>query len=69
MTTLPEAALRDDDTVTADSHIVSDLHQVVDLGALADDGVAIGAAIDGGHGPDLYHVILNDDAADLQTLR
>src|SRR5439155_1160498 len=61
------AALRDDDAVTADPHIVSDLHQVVDLGALADHGVAIGAAIDGGPGSDL-HIVLNYDAADLQNL-
>src|SRR5215471_7930983 len=60
-----DAALRDDDAVATDPHIVSDLYQVVDLGAFADDGIAIGAAIDGGAGADL-HVVLNDDAADLQ---
>ena len=59
--------MRDDDAMAADLDIVSDLHQVVDLGALADHGVAIGAAVDGGVGPDL-DIVLNDDAADLQDL-
>src|SRR5262245_28415869 len=58
-------ALRDDDAMTADRDIVSDLHQVVDLGAFANHGVAVGAAVDRGPGPDL-HFILHDDSADLQ---
>src|SRR5262249_12425703 len=60
-------AFRANDAMTADRDIVSDLHQVVDLGAFADHGVAVGAAVDGGPSPDL-HVILHDDAADLQYL-
>src|SRR5262245_45438826 len=62
-----DPALRHDDAMAADRDIVSDLHQVVDLGAFADHGVAVGAAVDSGPGPDL-HVILHDDAADLQDL-
>src|SRR5262249_53361978 len=60
-----DAALRDDNAVATYPHIVSDLHQVVDLGAFANDSIAIGAAIDGGAGAD-FHVVLNDDATDLQ---
>src|SRR3989304_4498173 len=51
----------------ADADIVAYLDQVVDLGALADHGVANGAAVDGGAGADL-DVVLNDDASDLRHL-
>ena len=47
--------------------IVADLDEIVDLGALADHGVADGAAVDGGAGADL-HVVLDDDPADLRHL-
>src|SRR6202035_1870783 len=59
------ADLRDNDAVSPDLAVVSDLHQIVDLGALADDGVAAGAAVDGRIGADL-HIVLNDDAAGLR---
>ena len=51
--------------VPPDRAVVSDLHQIVDLGALADDGIAGGAAVDGRIGADL-HIVLNDDAAGLR---
>src|SRR3972149_9329641 len=51
----------------ADADIVAYLDQVVDLGALADHGVANGAAVDGGAGADL-DVVLDDDAPDLRHL-
>ena len=51
----------------ANADIVADLDQVVDLGAFADHGVADGAAVDRGAGPDL-DVILDDDAPDLRDL-
>ena len=47
--------------------VVADLDLIVDLGALADDRVAIAAAVDGGVGADL-DVVLDDDAADLDDL-
>ena len=50
-----------------DADIVANLHQVVDLGALADHGVAHGAAVDRGAGAD-FDVVLDDDAADLRNL-
>src|SRR5664280_672368 len=46
---------------------MADLNQVVDLGALADHGVANGAAVDRGAGADL-DVVLDDDAPDLRHL-
>src|SRR5215471_4651198 len=49
----------------SDGNIVADLHQVVDLCALANHGVTVGAAIDRAPGAD-FHVVLNDDAADLR---
>ena len=61
------AALRDEHAMPADDDVVADLHEVVDLGALADDGVAVGAAIDRRAGADL-DVVLDDDAADLRHL-
>src|SRR3990172_696364 len=51
----------------ANADIVAHLDQVVDLGALADYGVANGAAVDGGAGADL-DVVLDDDASDLRHL-
>ena len=47
--------------------IVANLNQVVDLGALADDGIADGAAVDGCAGAD-FDVVLDDDPADLRHL-
>ena len=52
----------------ADLDVVGDLHLIVDLGPLADDGVAVGAAVDRGVGADL-DVVLDDDAADLRHLQ
>src|SRR6185503_21010784 len=49
-------------------YIVTHLHQVVDLGALADHGIADGAAVDRRAGADL-DVVLNDDATDLRNLQ
>src|SRR5260370_25657881 len=48
--------------------IVADLHEVVDFCPLAYHGVAIGATINRAPGSD-FHVILNDDAADLWHFR
>ena len=48
-------------------HVVADLDEIVDLGALADHGVADGAAVDGRVGADL-DIILDDDPADLRHL-
>ena len=44
-----------------------DVHQVVNLRALADDGGPEGAAINGGVRAD-FHVVVNDDVADLKHL-
>src|SRR5579872_677638 len=52
----------------ADHHVVGDLHQIVDFRPLADDRVAIGAAVDRRAGADL-DIVLNDDAADLRHFR
>ena len=59
------ADLPGDHAVPADDDVVRDLHKIVDLGALADDGVAGRAAVDRDVGAD-FHVVLNDDAADLR---
>src|SRR5260370_1644751 len=45
--------------------MVATRNQIVVLGSLADDGVAIGSAVDRGPRPDL-DVVLQDDAADLR---
>ena len=64
--TLPEMPVcADNHAMPADRHIVADLDQIVDLGALADHGIADGAAVDGRIGADL-DVVLDDDAADLR---
>src|SRR5664279_4941971 len=65
--TAGNARLRHQNAVPADADIVAYLHQVVDLGALADHGVANGAAVDGGTGAD-FDIVLNDDAPDLRHL-
>src|SRR3974377_461082 len=52
-------------TVTSDADIVTDLNQIVDLGTFADHGIADGAAVDGGAGPNL-DVVLDDDAPALR---
>ena len=59
--------LGDDHAMAADDDVVADLHEIIDLRALADDRVAIGAAVDGRAGADL-DVVLDDDAADLRHL-
>src|SRR5262249_44855658 len=56
--------LRDQHTMSSNGDIVADLHEVVDFCPLAYHGVAICTAIDRAPGSD-FHVILNDDAADL----
>ncbi len=61
------ARLRDENAVAADDDIVADLHEIIDLRPLADDRVAIGAAIDRRAGADL-DVVLDDHAADLRHL-
>ena len=61
------AALRHQHAMAADDDVVGDLNQVVDLGSLADDRVAVGAAVDRRPGADL-DVVLDDDAADLRHL-
>src|SRR5260370_7425716 len=48
--------------------IVADLHKVVDFCPLAYHGVAVGATINRAPGSN-FHVILNDDAADLWHFR
>ena len=53
--------------MAADDDVVGDLNQLVDLGSLADDRVAVGAAVDRRPGADL-DVVLDDDAADLRHL-
>src|SRR6266516_1828763 len=60
-----DAGLGHQDAMATDHDIVADLNQIVDFGALADDRVAIGAAVDRGPRPDL-DVVLQDDAADLR---
>src|SRR5674476_443715 len=65
--TAGNARLRHQNAVPADADIVAYLHQVVDLGALADHGVANGAAVDGGGGAD-FDIVLDDDAPDLRHL-
>ena len=54
----------DQHRVATDDDVVADLHQIVDLRALADDRVAVGAAVDRYAGANL-DIVLNDDAADL----
>src|SRR5215469_9873889 len=61
------ADLRNNQAMPADRTVVSDLHEIVDLGALANHGVAGGAAVDRGIGADL-DVILDDHAAGLRNL-
>ena len=51
--------LRDNQAVATDRAVVSDLHKIIDLGALADYGIAGGAAVDGRIGADL-DVVLDD---------
>ena len=51
--------LADDDAMAADDDVMGDLNEIIDLGPLADDRVAIGAAIDGGIGADL-DIVLDD---------
>src|ERR1051326_2653682 len=51
------AGLRHHDAMPADHHIVADLDQIVDFGAFADDGVAVGAAVDRGPRADLDTII------------
>ncbi|MNE50433.1 hypothetical protein D3C80_1450060 [compost metagenome] len=46
---------------------MADHDQVIDLGVLADDRVAIGAAVDAGVGPD-GDAVLQDDAAKLGNI-
>src|SRR5580658_6763490 len=60
-----ETDLAHDQAMPAYRHVVGDLDKVVDLGALADDGWAERAAIDGGVGANL-HVIVNYDVAGLE---
>src|ERR1700689_1086533 len=52
----------------ADPDVVSDLHEVVDLRPLADDSIARCAAVDRRIRAD-FHIVLDDDAADLRHLR
>ena len=59
--------LRNQNAVPADDDVVADLHEIIDFRALADDRVAIGAAVDGRAGADL-DVVLDDDAPDLRHL-
>src|SRR6185437_554841 len=54
--------------MAADTYVVADLDQVVDFGALADDGVANGATIDGCAGAD-FNIVLDDDTPDLRDLQ
>ena len=51
----------------ADRDVVTNLHLIVDLGALADHGIAAGAAIDRRARTDL-DVVLDNDAAELRNL-
>ena len=59
--TLPDMPTCNDQAMPANGNVVSDLHEVVDLGALADDGIAGGAAVDRGIGANL-DLILDDRA-------
>src|SRR6185437_2043716 len=54
--------------MAADTYVVADLDQVVDFGALADDGVADSATIDGCAGAD-FNIVLDDDTPDLRDLQ
>ena len=56
--------LRDNQAMAADRAVVSDMHKIIDLGALADYGIAGGAAVDGRIGADL-DVVLDDGPSDL----
>src|ERR1700733_1258572 len=62
-----DAGLRDQHSMAADDDVVADLHQIVDLRPLADDSVAVRAAVNCDPGADL-DVVLNDYAADLRHL-
>jgi hypothetical protein len=62
------SGLRCQQTMSPDGHIVTNLDEIVDLGALADNGVAICAAIDRRAGADL-HFVLNNDATELGRFR
>ncbi len=52
-------------TIPPDDHVVRDVNEVVNFRALADDGGAERAAINGRVRAD-FHVVVNDDIADLQ---
>ena len=59
-----DADLRANEVVPAEPAVVGDHHQVVDLRALADDGRAVGAAVDRRAGADL-DVLADLDVAEL----
>ena len=59
------ADLRDDQAILPNGHVVRDLHEVVDFGAFADDRRPQRAAVNGDVGAD-FHVVVNDDVADLR---
>ncbi len=48
-------------------HVVADHDMTIDLGSFADNRIAVTAAIDDRIGSD-FHVILHDDAAELNDL-
>jgi len=53
--------------MTSDLAVVGDHDQIIELGALADHRVTQRAAVDRGGGADL-HIVLNDDAAQLNGI-
>jgi hypothetical protein len=53
--------------MTPDHNVMGDLNEIIDLRALADHGIAAGAPVHGRIGAD-FHIVLNDDAADLRHL-
>src|SRR5436309_825739 len=56
-----------DQAMAPDDGVVADLHLIVDLGSLADHGIAVAAAVDGGVGADL-DIVLDDHPPDLHDL-
>ena len=61
------ADLPDDHAMPADDDVVPDLHQIINFRAFADDRILKGPAVDGLVGAD-FHVVLDDDPADLRHL-
>src|SRR5579871_3856371 len=62
-----DAGLGDENRVPSHNNVVADLDEIVDLRALANDRVAVRAAVDRDAGADL-DVVLDDDPSNLRHL-